>query len=193
VITDNRSCNRDPARVRPIRLLQQDAKLGVAPPLEDPERFEPFRLPKLPLSLARWTNAFGYRVRRRRDVCVALILMLDCEQRQWVTPAVPTQECNHERVLWNLRASDYGDRRGAERIAGSFQTWAADAEPIDIADHLPAFDGLHLVDQYQGKELHRSWMFLRCAGENSLADPAEILVDELRSTLRRYSHRMTFT
>jgi hypothetical protein len=49
------------------------------------------------------------------------------------------------------------------------------------------------VDQYRGRELSHSWIFLRCAGENSLADPTQIVVDELQSTLRRFSHRLTFS
>src|SRR3982074_3502309 len=88
----DQSRNSNSPQVRPVRLLQQRATLMVAPPLGD-FKFQPFRLPKLPLSLARWTNAFGYALRQRRGACVALTLLLDCEQRQWVIPAVPTQDC----------------------------------------------------------------------------------------------------
>jgi hypothetical protein len=144
-------------------------------------------LPKVPISLVHWLTALGQLFWSEHQKCLGLLLMLDLEYRRW-TWLIPTQTCTSRGVQWKTKLSDMIDQPPHLLIAGSFQTTAAGGV-FDAHALVPAFDGLHLVQQVDQQE-GGAWSFIHCDTESALVDPLSILGDDLRDTLHRYIDRL---
>ena len=193
LLTTNNSDGGPAAWSRRQVTLSRDGPALVAAPRDGRRRRGPksVPLPRLPLSLAAWLSALATRFRRRRGDCLGVMLMLDVSTRRWV-PLLPTQRCGRHWVGWSTRDEDFVDLPPHLWIGGSFQTLASD-DPIDAADAVPSFDGVHLLNwrtTSHGRSRAAAWIFVRAAGEVGLADAANVLVDDLADTLRRHAHRL---
>lgn len=94
--------------------------------------------------------------------------------------------------MWSLDPSDYADADNEwVRVAGSYQVLGSSRGPFEAASFVPGFDGVHIVDQPLDHAERGLFFFIRHdSSEVHLADPAGVLVDDVRSTLRRYADRL---
>ena len=180
------------ARAPRIHLFREGISLLVHGPGQHAEPLESegtFRLPHLPLSLAQWCAALGRRFRRDRHRCLAVALMLDSSTRHWLT-AIPTQRCHRRYVRWQPQAGLFPRLPRHVWLAGSYQT-AVVRDVFAAADAVPALDGIHIIENFQQAQIVQSWIFLRFnGGEAMLADPADILVDDLDVAITQNAERL---
>jgi hypothetical protein len=179
-------------RTRLIRLVPGDAGLMVtaAGGRDADAAFDPVVLPRLPLTLAHWLSAFGEMFWQERSACLAVALLLDVTTRRWAA-VPPTQRCGRRRSRWSLRAADFGQEPVWMRLAGSFATVGSE-DLFEAARSVPMFDGLHLIQLQtprKGEERGLA-VFLRFEGEARVANPANVVSDDLRDVLRRYASRL---
>jgi len=162
--------------------------LLVSPRAPGGVQFSPFPLPRLPLSLVRWSGAVADLYWREERACMALVLLLEPTTGRWLA-IPPSQRCDRHRPHWRLRERDFSDLPPQILTCGSFQTAAA-ADVFAAARCVRAYDGVHLIQQPGGGD-RLAWIFLTCdGGEALLAHPVAVLVDDVEDTLRRYAHRL---
>src|SRR4051812_29103773 len=106
--------------------------------------FEPFALPPIPLSMHCWLAGLGAEFRRRHRRCIAALLVLDCAQRRWLPPVLPSQACREEGASWTLDVGDVGPLPPNRRFAGSFQMRVG-RDMTDAVSGVPQLDGVHVV------------------------------------------------
>jgi hypothetical protein len=126
---------------------------------------------------------------QKQQRCIAVALMLDLSLRRWL-PILPTQSCSARIVQWNPSDPYLSALPPQLVLAGSFQS-APPGDLLDAADQVPAFDGLHIVQQRRtSKRGRRTWLFLHSDHQTTLADPAELVSDDLDTALREAQDRL---
>ena len=174
---------------RQIRLSRRGAVLQVRLAAGYAQAVEPFALPKLPLSLVHWLGALANLCYGQHQTCLAVSLLLDPVLKRWL-PVLPTQQCGPSHARWQVRSEDYQDLPKNLLLAGSFQSTGS-GSLFDALDLVPAFDGIHLVQQTGGDDRQAgAFGFIRCEGQAVLSEPGAILIDDLQDTLWRHASRL---
>ena len=157
--------------------------------------FEPFRLPKMPKSMADQLVLFGDLVWRRHGRCVAVLLLMDPATRRW-SFRVPAQRCGPAASCWSASAADVPRRArgGGPLLAGSYQTrLLAGGEAPGHAP--PPHDGVHVVHQVGpagGPGPQSVSVFLTAGGRMRPVAAEEVLLDDLEAGLEECLPRLTF-
>ena len=179
--------NPEAIAARRVVLVESGGGLRIRPVASE-QSFEACPLPHLPLSFVNQLLGLGALFWEERRACIAAVLMLDRLTRVWL-PVPPTQRCGRDKSRFRLLDSDYAHLPPHLLIGGSFQTLAS-ASLFRAADVLPDFDGIHLAARIARRKRPEAFVFIRCAGETHLADPAAVFCDDLRTMLRRYGERL---
>lgn len=187
-------------RPRPplIRLVRDQGGNLVVTPAEPeealptpspPPPFQPFRFPRLPLSLHCWLTGLGAEFQRRHARCLAALLILHHREARWVRPVLPAQVCGERGASWTL---DLGEHRPAAHhcIGGSFQVRTAIDDVFEAAETVPPLDGLHVVQNLKG-QTSMAYCFLRAEGVTSVLPAGEAMEDDWDTILAAAGSRMT--
>jgi len=157
--------------------------IQVQPPAN--MNLEPFQLPPLAKSLPDTLATAGMQFLAIHDRCLAFLLFHDCVHHQWLT-GIPRQRAAPGAPSWQLRADELDRVSTHTLLLGSFQVLrpAPGERPID---HLPAFDGVHLLLDANVKPALLG-CFVRAGGtpravqaEDMIADDADHLLDLAQS------------
>jgi len=125
--------------------------------LTDPPAFESFVLPPFPLSQDAWLSELGALFHRKYHRCLALHLMLDCQNQRWVEPIIATQRCGLTSPIWSVLERDLIHLPPSTHIGGSFQTGLANS--IDeVKSRIPPYDGIHCFFKIEHHHFTKFWL-----------------------------------
>jgi hypothetical protein len=161
-------------------------------PTPGTQTFEPFALPRVPVSLLAWCGTLAGMFREKHQRCLGCLLTLDPRQRRWTRAVVPSQRCEVRRSAIHVDAAGTSDVPAGCVVAGSSQS-AVLAEPAEASWLVPAFDGLHVVDDLAGSEGDTSsHCFVRAGGVLFPVGPEAVVFDDWVAALRQHADRLTF-
>lgn len=177
-----------PELIRLVRNAQGELLVTPADSAQPSVSFDPFILPRIPLSLHCWLTGFGNEFRRRHDRCVAALFVLDCRSHGWITPVIPSQTCGRDGAAWTL---DLGGHRlpSHHRIGGSFQMRVA-RDVMEAIETVPDFDGFHIVQTLVAQK-SMAYCFLHASGETGVLPAEEAMEDDWAKALAEALWRMT--
>ncbi len=165
----------------------------TAGPLDDDpaeSHFTPMSFPPFPLSQCAWLTGLAEHFYERHQRCLAVLLILETGNANWITPMLPTQRCYTGGASFQLCKTDFDDLSPACRIGGSFQLTDA-ATPEESEAQVPSFDGLHQVYAISGNARTKQF-FLRTDGTVHLVLPESVLIDDWRQYLHIHRDRLIF-
>jgi hypothetical protein len=173
-----------------VRLLGRKEQWLVVAPRTDPaaHAFHPFVLPRPPESLVSWLVTGGERVWRRRQRCLAALLVSTGSGR-W-TLRLPRQRCGPDAACWTASADDLPGLPADLRLAGSYQTRVL-GPGGPAADTVPQVDGLHLVqalDPTAGRG--PLWAFVRAERLTREVRPDRVIVNEFAEAIDEAAPRL---
>lgn len=125
------------------RLCLENGDLILHPPVNEPELFAPFPLPKLMRTMTDWLAAASEQFYQQHGRCLAIVLLVDPAQQAWGI-TVPRQRCGVDGCCWSTSRDDFTDLPAGSVVAGSFQGRVL-ARGDEIGDCPPPHDGVHLV------------------------------------------------
>lgn len=161
-------------------------------PAQRADTFEPFPLPRIPVSLLAWCSTLGGMFRQKHNRCLACLLTLDPRQRRWTRAIVPSQRCDPRRSVIHVDAASTSELPAGCVVAGSSQS-AVLAEPADASALIPTFDGLHVVDDLSADpDDLASHCFVRADGLLFPISAEAVIFDDWVAALRQHADRLTF-
>jgi len=182
------STSSSPLPLENVRLIRQNQTMLVSTPENAHSHpFEPFELPPIHKSLCNWMFQLADDFRQQYQRCLAILLFLDCQTRNWGL-GIPSQRASHDTSCFWARRDDFAHFGPSIYVAGSFQTriFSPEEQP---ADAVPNSDGLHLVLQVEG-ESACLFAFLRSREQLQSILPDRIILDDLTAALARCMDRV---
>lgn len=180
------------ARALPqIRLLRKDGRALVAPPvsgaLSMASAFEPFPLPKIPLSKLSWAGTFCEIAWQRHRRCVGIVLLVNTRTHRWGF-GFPARRCSKTAACWSVSRADFPQLGDAVFLGGSFQCrlLASGEEPEDA---VPPADGLHIVMVVKGED-REVWGFVRAEDQVRHIPPEDVAIDDWAATFEECRDRL---